>query len=147
VQTAFELGTDGVGCIAVGYDGTPPSESALALAIGMARRSSSRLVVVIVTVPAAAGGSAAVAGAVHAARHEETLRLTELARQACAREGVPVEVAQRDGDAAREIEHVAEGLRADVIIVGRSASRTHELIGSVAIRLVKHAGRPVVVVP
>jgi hypothetical protein len=42
---------------------------------------------------------------------------------------------------------IAEEAHADAIVVGRSASRRHAYAGSVTTRLIRHARRPILVVP
>jgi nucleotide-binding universal stress UspA family protein len=56
------------------------------------------------------------------------------------------EVVHHRGDAAHGLEAIAEELRADCIVIGRSHDGTGAL-GSVARTLINLATRPVVVVP
>ncbi|MGI8754232.1 MAG: universal stress protein [Acidimicrobiales bacterium] len=51
------------------------------------------------------------------------------------------------GDPATELARVADDVRADAIVVGRSSDSARHLLGSVPRRLVRHAGHPVIVVP
>jgi len=50
---AFEIGTDGIGGLAVGFDGSGPSHDALAFSAGIARRNGAGLTVVYVIDPGA----------------------------------------------------------------------------------------------
>jgi nucleotide-binding universal stress UspA family protein len=43
---AFEIGTDGIGALVVGFDGSEPSQDALAFSAGAARRNGARLIIV-----------------------------------------------------------------------------------------------------
>jgi nucleotide-binding universal stress UspA family protein len=60
---------------------------------------------------------------------------------------VHAELILREGDPAREIESVADEVRADVVVVGASMKAGHRLVGSVAVRLVRAGKWPVMVVP
>jgi nucleotide-binding universal stress UspA family protein len=144
----FEIGKDGLAAIVVGYDGSAPSRGALAFAAGVARRERATLHVCVVSVmPALTGAATQAAGPAAAALAEifEELRadVTPVLRGL----GVTHEVVRRNGDPARELEALADQVRADLLVVGRSRSRTHAVMGSVAVHLVRHAGRPVLVVP
>lgn len=143
----FEIGSDGVGCVVVGYDGTVPSRDALAFAAGTARRGAGRVIVVFVNAPLALGGLSAAGSAMVEAGDEEAAVLRRGVEPALTDLGVRAEFVTRRGEPAREIEAVAQEQRADLIVVGRSSSRTHALLGSVAVQLVKHARRPITVVP
>ena len=58
----------------------------------------------------------------------------------------PQEPAEAAHEPVFEIGTAGEA-KADAIFVGRSSSRVHQVLGSVAVRLVRHANRPIVVVP
>lgn len=63
-----------------------------------------------------------------------------------ARSGVVGEFSERVGDVARELETLAEGCHADLIVVGRSRHPALHL-GGVPRRLLAMGHRPVMVVP
>lgn len=147
-EQRFEIGTDGISSVVVGFDGTVPARDALAFAIGIARRSPGRLIVVYVIQPSAIGGfSAPAAVAARQTALEEAATLGQEVSEGAALLGVAAAVVVREGDPAREIEAVADNAQADLIVVGRSHARAHAVMGSVAVALVKHAQRPVCVVP
>lgn len=144
----FEIGTDGLNAVVVGYDGTDPAQDALAFAAGLARRNRARLLVAYVIAFGAASGLApSVAALREEAGREEAARIAGQVAAIARELGVEAECVVRHGEVARELEAYAEEQRADAIVVGRSGSRTHAVIGSVAVALVKHARRPVTVVP
>jgi nucleotide-binding universal stress UspA family protein len=134
--------------VVVGFDGSESSERALAYASGMARRLGGGLVIVHVAnrIPATvwAGCEPPVFIDVPDSR-SEALGL-ELA---CADHlsDVPWILVERGGDICHEIEDVAREFTADAIVVGGSTGLASRIFGSVACRLVKHAKRPVVVIP
>jgi nucleotide-binding universal stress UspA family protein len=143
----FEIGKDGLAVVVVGVDGGGPGINAAAWAAGLARRERARLVLVYVEPLTTAGywtpipladntdaGTAFVEGL----RHNAALFLDS--------QGVRWEVVHHRGDAARGLEKVAEELRADCIVIGRSYDGTGAL-GSTAKTLINLATRPVVVVP
>lgn len=146
--SGFEIGTDGVTSVVVGYDGTDPAQDALAFAAGIARRGGGRLLVAFVATTAPMTSLApAGAYALREAQQEESVQFAEEVKAFAAELGVTFEWTFRQGDVARELEAYAEAEKADVIVVGRSSSRGHAVIGSVAVALVRHAKRPVAVVP
>jgi nucleotide-binding universal stress UspA family protein len=134
--------------VVVGFDGSESSERALAYASGMARRLGGGLVIVHVAnrIPATvwAGCEPPVFIDVPDSR-SEALGL-ELA---CADHlsDVPWILVERGGDICHEIEDVAREFTADAIVVGGSTGLASRIFGSIACRLVKHAKRPVVVIP
>jgi nucleotide-binding universal stress UspA family protein len=146
--SGFEIGTDGMSSVVVGYDGTEPARDALAFAAGIARRNGGRLLVAFIA-PVSALSALAPVGAYAQTLtvHEEATQLAEEVRVFAEDLGVPFDWTFRQGDIARELEAYAEAERADAIVVGRSSSRGHAVIGSVAVALVRHARRPVAVVP
>jgi nucleotide-binding universal stress UspA family protein len=58
---------------------------------------------------------------------------------------MPITFMRLRGDPYTELSKVADDARADMLVVGKSASPGHKLMGSIATRLVK--AWPVVVVP
>jgi nucleotide-binding universal stress UspA family protein len=144
----FELGTDGPSMVVVGIDGSPTSLRAGAYAAGLARRQGARLVVVHVVCPPAL---AALAPAQPWPLEETLVEITEdLRRQVeagAAHSGVGAEFVVVRGDPYAEICRTATELRADLVVVGSSASAGHRLMGSLAVRLVRAGRWPVTVVP
>jgi nucleotide-binding universal stress UspA family protein len=146
-EAGFEIGKDGLAVILVGVDGGGPSMNAAAWGAGLARRERAALVLVYVEplsnpaywTPVPLGDTADSGVAFvdelrgNAARYLKT-------------QGVRWEVVHHRGDAARGLEAVAEEVRADCIVIGRSHDGTGSL-GSVARTLINLATRPVVVVP
>ena len=146
----FEIGTDGIGGLVVGFDGSDPSHDALAFSAGIARRNGGSLTVVYVIDTAGEGiaafvpGGAAVLGvterdAVEAIRSEVARALDGLV--------ATWEFVSTRGDPAAVLEQVAAERRLDAIVVGRSRSRMHRRLGSVPARLMRTAQRPIAVVP
>ncbi len=146
--SGFEIGTDGIGRLVAGFDGTEPSWDALSFASGIARRNGAWLVVASVM---SVGGLAGLSAAGVVAEAEAGRELAEQYRADVAKVldplGVRWEFVALAGDVPTELEALAEQRHADAIFVGRSSSRAHALAGSVPVRLVRHARRPVVVVP
>ena len=147
-SSRFEIAKDGVSRIVVGYDGSGPSRDAVAFAAGIARRDRAELVLVYVETPTALTGFADAAGVVVPPVGTGLTEPLE-AEILCALHDVGLDTCfvRRAGDVAGGIETVADELRADAIVVGRSAARIHSVVGSVATRLVRIAQRPVVIVP
>ena len=142
----FEIAKDGVGDLVVGFDGTDPSADALAFAVGLARREDSRLIIVFVGSPAAFSSLSPDPGgweSIDAIAGELKERVT------ASLGGFPVSwrFEQRRGDVAHELEALAEEVKADAIVVGRSSSKVSRLLGSKAAALLRGSRRPVIVVP
>jgi nucleotide-binding universal stress UspA family protein len=142
----FEIGKDGLAVIMVGVDGGDPGINAAAWAAGLARRERAKLVLVYVepltsasywTPVIAAGVIDAGAAFVDEIRRNAALFL--------APQGVRWEVVHHRGEPAHGLEAVAEEVRADCIVVGRSHAGGG--LGSVAKALINLATRPVVVIP
>ena len=143
----FEIGKDGVGSIVVGVDGSPPAVHAAAWAAGLARRERARLVLVYVE-PLASAAYWTSIGMINAAEAANDY-VAELRAEAGAyltQFGIEWDLLHHRGDPATALEQIAEELRADCIVVGRSRHGGH-LLGSVPKTLVTRAQRPVVVVP
>jgi nucleotide-binding universal stress UspA family protein len=132
-------------------DDTVTATRALAYAVGLARRQHAPLIVVYVEsvfgpVASAPGGASLIAA--EAAAHEEIAdSLRQRVGQIGGELGIPVTFIVRNGDVFSEIQRVADETRADAIVVGASAKAGHKLVGSLAIRLVRHGKWPVTVVP
>jgi nucleotide-binding universal stress UspA family protein len=147
---AFEIGTDGIGGLAVGFDGSDPSHDALAFSAGIARRNGARLIVVYAVDTAAEVISSLAVGAAGAVETAEAATVERIrAETATALDELTVNwvFVYARGDPATALEYVAAEHRVDVIVVGRSRSRMHRRIGSVAARLLRMAQRPIIVVP
>jgi nucleotide-binding universal stress UspA family protein len=146
-EPGFEIGTDGIGRIVVGFDGSEPSLDALAFAAGAARRSGhgSLLLVYVTELPSGVGLAPEATAAALASSAAEAERLHAVAGRQL--DGVRWEFHRLVGDIPTVLEQAANETKADAIFVGRSSSRLHQMMGSVAVRLVRHARRPIVVVP
>lgn len=141
-SSKFEIAKDGIGGLVVGYDESPPSRDAVAFAAGVARRNQAWLIVALVTTIPAAAALAPITVplvAVDVTEPDVMAGLGEL--------GVRATFQHVTGDVATELERIAEESHADAIVVGRSASRRHAYAGSVTTRLIRHARRPILVVP
>ena len=144
----FELGTDGPSLILAAIDGSDTSMRAGAYAAGLARRQGAK--VVCVYVGQIAGLAAGVPSAVGALiqMHDSVARnLRAQIEERTPRLGVEVIFIERRGDPYTEITRVADEMRVDAVIVGRSSQRGHRFFGSLAVRLVRDARWPVTVVP
>ena len=140
--TNFEIAKDGIVGLVAGYDESPPSRDALAFAAGLARRNDAWLIVASIATIPAASSIAVVSVPLAALQTPKPAVMADLAEL-----GVRAEFRQATGDVATELERIAEEARADAIVVGRSASRLHAYAGSVTTRLIRHAVRPILVVP
>jgi len=147
---AFEIGTDGIGGVVVGFDGSDPSHDALAFSAGMARRNGAALVVVYVIDP----GSEAIAvlapgaaGVIGMTEHDAVAGIRTEVEAALKGLAVEWEFISVRGDPAAVLEEVAAARRLDAIVVGRSRSRLHRRLGSIPARLMRTAQRPIAVVP
>ena len=125
----YELGTDGPALILVAVDGSETSLRAGAYAAGMAA-----------SVPAAVGALIQM--------HDSIARsLREQIAERAPETGVDVMFIERRGDPYTEIVRLADEMRVDAVVVGRSTQRGHRFMGSLAVRLVRDARWPVTVVP
>lgn len=149
--SGFELGTDGPTALVVGVDGSDSSMRAAAYAAGLCRRQRSRLVLVYVR--EVGGGfvsamdSTGVATAAAMEHQDSTERMLGTLVPRFQDTGVTVELLVRAGEPYQVLASVAQGVRADGVVVGSSTSVGHRIAGSLALRLVRHAKWPVTVVP
>jgi nucleotide-binding universal stress UspA family protein len=135
--------------IVVGLDGSSTSWDALSWAAGEATRSNGSLVAVYVTpevesvalFPESLGY-----GAVEEARDEVARQLKDEAERRARDIGVHLRFVWERGDTATAITRLAQSMRADLIVVGRSAKMLHHLAGSLGRRLVSRRDAPVIVV-
>jgi nucleotide-binding universal stress UspA family protein len=145
-EAEYEIGKDGLAVIMVGVDGSDPAMNAAAWAAGLARRERARLVLVYVE-PLTRGGywtPMVLAGAIEAgAAYVDELR--RAAAEYLTPQGIRWEIVHHRGEPAHGLEAVAEEVRADCIVVGRSHGGGG--LGSVAKALINLATRPVVVIP
>jgi nucleotide-binding universal stress UspA family protein len=146
----FEIGTDGISGLIVGFDGSDPSRDALAFSAGVARRNGVMLTVVYVVDSTGTAVTVLAPGAAGVLRAEEDVAVeemrTETERELTGRDVGWDFVAAR-GDPAAVLEQIADERRIDIIVVGRSRSRLHRRIGSIPSRLMRTAQRPIAVVP
>jgi nucleotide-binding universal stress UspA family protein len=136
------------GFVVVGFDGSPASRGALAFAAGWGRRNAAWLGIVYVeqmTVQYVAEAICA-ATAVPVVQCQPQDLSAEVA-EAMTGSPLPWTYVATSGDVASELECLADKLRADAIIVGRSARRARAMRTSVSRRLVASPHRIVVVVP
>lgn len=138
--------------ILVGVDGSTSSLRAAAYAVGLARRQRCRLVAVYVRetppflLPMADTSGTATATVIEAHdRVEQQLR--DAVRERIPELDVDVQLLVRTGEPSAELASVAQEIRADAVIVGRSTKVLHRIAGSVAIKLIRSRLWPVTVVP
>jgi nucleotide-binding universal stress UspA family protein len=134
-------------CAVVGYDGSSASAAALAYAIGWAQRNDGGLVITHVTglAESALAGTAALTGVavadIGASDYSDEVGAEMTGVQ------TPWAYLAAHGDIAAQLVRVADSLRADVIVVGRSKrSKFKSMRSSVGNRLLMIAGQIVVVV-
>jgi len=142
----FEIAKDGVGDLVVGFDGTDPSADALAFAVGLARREEARLIIAFVGSPTVFSSLSPDPGALESIQAVGD-ELEERVRTTLGDFPVSWRFERRRGDVAHELEALAEEVKADAIVVGRSGSKMSRLLGSVAAGLLRTSRRPVIVVP
>ena len=139
---------DGPSAILVGVDGSDPSLRAAAYAGGLARRQGSvRFCFFVRQVPPSAGLVPEVLPAVVENLDQVEQGLRDDVVEGAAELGVRVEFLARRGDAYVEITRVAGERQVDLIVVGASAARHHQYVGSVAFRLVRAGRWPITIVP
>jgi nucleotide-binding universal stress UspA family protein len=144
----YERGTDGPRVIMVGIDGSDTSMRAAAYACGLARRQHCQLVVVFVATCSAWITSVTGAGAALQSTMDELgAELRRDIRQLAEEFHVPVTFMTRRGDPFSELKAMADGAKADTVVVGSSTRAGYRIMGSVASRLVRLGRWPVVVVP
>lgn len=136
---------DGPRAILVGIDGSDSSLRAAAYAVGLARRQRCRLVAVFVrTLPPFMLPTDTIGSAVTTLMDTHDAVERELRR---ALADVDAHLIVRIGEPYTELLAVAQELRADAVIVGRSTKTLHRIAGSLAVKLVRCGRWPVTVVP
>ena len=135
--------------IVVGLDGSPSSWNAFSWAAGEAVRCHSRVVAVYVVPLAEAAGAFGVPfdyAGLEEARQEVADELKREAAHRAQELGVALSFVTEYGDATHALTDVANGLHANLVVVGRSAKVLHHLAGSLSHRLTCRKDAPVVVV-
>jgi nucleotide-binding universal stress UspA family protein len=142
--------------VVIGLDGSDTSWDAFSWGCGEARRTAGRAVAVFVSSMSEASMAAMVSAATGiavcdyeegdraAAGQARRLEAEVLRRTADA--GPAVTFVHAHGDPARELLRVADDVRADVIVVGRSTKARHRLAGSLGHYLITKRNAPIVVV-
>ncbi|HEY1918927.1 MAG TPA: universal stress protein [Streptosporangiaceae bacterium] len=142
--------------VVIGLDGSQTSWDAFWWGCGEARRTSGRAVAVFVSSMSEASMAAMVSAATgiavcdydegeRAAAGQARLLEAEVARRT-AGVGPAVAFVHAQGDPARELLRVADDVRADLIVVGRSTKARHRLAGSLGRYLITKRSAPIVVV-
>lgn len=135
--------------IVVGLDGSPSSWDAFSWAAGEAARINGKVVAVYVlplTEAAAALNVPYDYAGVEKARQEIADELKGEASQRADELGVELSFVTEHGDITHALTDVARVLRANLVVVGRSAKVLHRLAGSLSHRLTSRNDAPVVVV-
>lgn len=136
--------------IVVGLDGSPGGDRALATAADFAAVARCRLVAVHVThIPATVAATTTGAGAFAVTADEVADHCHLACELALAGTAVPWSFEVRHGDPATELLRAAADHDAAWIVIGRHGHRrlARLVLGSVTNRLVRHADRPVLVIP
>ncbi len=138
----------GTPLIIVGFDGSSSSQHALAFAAGVALRMRGSLLVVYVVgaIPMSELTPLAV-DAGDTLRESEIEAVHDLAAEIVGDLGSPWSFRAETGEAAAELDRLANELGADVVVTGRSRFPARHILGSVPARLARHARCPITVVP
>jgi nucleotide-binding universal stress UspA family protein len=144
----FERGTDGPRIIFVGVDGSDTSMRAAAYACGLARRQRCLLVAAYIATPSTwawliPGAEALAQRTLQEVENEVRCEIRRLAEEA----GIPISFLSRRGSPYSCLREMADEVKADIVVVGGSARRSHRLAGSVGTRLVRLGRWPITVVP
>ena len=137
--------------ILVAWDGSKPSERALALANDLAGEYRARLLLVEVLqpLPAATGAFVPVAPFPTQQDIDEAQRELEARAKELRAQGRTVEAKVQVGEIVKTLLEAADRFEASVIVAGRSGkgSVARVLLGSVTTALLHTATRPILVVP
>jgi nucleotide-binding universal stress UspA family protein len=142
--------------VVIGLDGSETSWDAFWWGCGEARRTGGQAVAVFVSSMSEASMAAMVSAATgiavcdydegeRAAAGQARMLEAEVLRRT-AGVGPAVTFVHAQGDPARELLRVAEDVRADLIVVGRSTKARHRLAGSLGRYLITKRSSPIVVV-
>jgi nucleotide-binding universal stress UspA family protein len=133
--------------IGVGFDGTPESHAALALAADLARATGARVRAIHACDPHISSLTPRAVAAIERSEYEATLRRYELQQLQQAAEAVGASAEVEDGDAAATL--TARSHELDLLVLGsRSYGPLRRvLLGSISTRVVRQAACPVLVVP
>jgi nucleotide-binding universal stress UspA family protein len=147
-----EVCRDGPRAIVVGVDGSTSSLRAAAYAAGLARRQRCRLIAVFVrSLPAVllpmADTSGSAAATVAQAHDEVERELRDAIAERSPGLDIDIRLVVRTGEPFTELLDVAQQVRADAVVVGRSTKILHRIAGSLAIKLIRAGRWPVTVVP
>jgi nucleotide-binding universal stress UspA family protein len=148
-----ELPRPGETAVVIGLDGSDTSWNAFWWGCGEARRLSRAAVAVFVspTIDASTGLAWAVGcpyDYTESQRRatEQAFELESEVHRHAAEHGLDLLFVHAHGDPAQELLRVAETVRSDLIVVGRSAKALHRLAGSLGRRLIGKSHAPVVAV-
>lgn len=135
--------------LVVGYDGSEPSRAAVRYAAARAGDRGKVIVVHCFGLPSEwLGATVAQPIAAEHSQHGQAILDDLMMTDASALADTDFEVEMIGGEAARTINQVAEAKHADEIVLGtRGLGRVTALLGSVAHEVIRHATRPVVVIP
>jgi nucleotide-binding universal stress UspA family protein len=135
--------------ILIATDGSPSAEEAVAVGLELAKEQGADVTFVHVTQPdefhGGRGGSHAIA---HREEIDESEATLESAAQAAEGAGVSYALERISGETVETIVALADTKDADLIVVGSRGRNavTSALLGSVSNGVLRHAGRPVLVV-
>ena len=136
-------------CIVVAYDGSAPSRAAVRYAAARAGTTGKVIVVHCFGLPSEwFGGAVAEPIAVEHSQHGQAVLDDLMMTDGSVLGEVDFEVELIGGEPAKTVNRVAAVNKADEIAMGtRGAGRVASLLGSVAQDVIRHAVRPVVVIP
>ena len=133
--------------VVVGIDGSTPSWRALSMAVGIGTRYQARVNACFVWhTPAPVEAAIFAAPVVPVFEEDDADELALQVKHELEGAGVEGEFFCLTGEVAQELEQLAEGRRADLIVVGRSRHAALHL-GGVPRKLLAMGRRPVLVVP
>lgn len=141
---------DGPSLLVVGVDGSETAWHALAWACGHARRAGCPILAVYVSAlrywnaPTPVDDSVAALADAEQATAESLRREVEQLAEAFS---TTIEFQHRHGDPAQELLAAAREGAADLLAIGSSTHRLHQVAGSLAVRLTRRKQLPVVVIP
>ena len=136
-------------CIVVAYDGSAPARAAVRYAAARAGATGKVIVVHCFGLPSEwFGAGVAEPVAIEHSEHGQAVLDDLMMTDGSALAEVECEVELIGSEPAKTVNRVAEANHADEIVLGtRGAGRIASLLGSVAQNVIRHADRPVVVIP